>query len=287
MVSKISKMTLKKYIKDFHTNRQHHRRRRWKSPTKKNDAAFSSINKSLLTCHRHLIKLFSKLAHLDTSNSQHKGCQIHVKIPDQPKCIVYISQLFDNNNHVLLRPFISLKRMVFLDLDETLIHSKLDTSLDRFDFMVRPKIDGEIRNFYMLKSPSVNELLSTLGERFEIVVFMAGLSEYASLMLDQLNRKVVISHWLYRESCKEVDGKFVKDLLGLGRDLRGVVIVENNPNAYKFQPKNAIPIRPFTDNLRDMELERVIKFLEGSDGFEDMREAVKQYVTTDPYNKTL
>ncbi|KAG6639467.1 hypothetical protein CIPAW_10G102800 [Carya illinoinensis] len=137
-------------------------------------------------------------------------------------------------------------------------------------------------NFYVLKRPGVNKLLATLGERFEIVVFMTGLREYTLLVLDQLDGKAMISHRLYRDSCKEVDGKFVKDLSGLGRDLRQVVIVDDNPNAYEFQPENAIPSRPFTNDLNDMELERVIKFLEGSGGFEDMREAMKQYVTADP-----
>ncbi|KAG2411310.1 hypothetical protein I3760_Q012400 [Carya illinoinensis] len=227
MVSKISKRTPTKYVKDFPTSRQHRLCHRRKSLAKKNDAAFSSINKSILTYHRLLIKLFSKLAHLDTSNRQHKGCR----------------------------------------------------------FM--PTIDGEIMNFYVLKRPGVDKLLATLGARFEIVVFTTGLREYTLLVLDQLDGKAMISHRLYRDSCKEVDGKFMKDLSGLGRDLRQVVIVDDNPNAYEFQPENAIPSRPFTNDLNDIELERVIKFLERSGGFEDMREAMKQYVTADPYNKTL
>lgn len=79
----------------------------------------------------------------------------------------------------------------------------------------------------------------------------------------------------------------VKDLLGLGRDLKWVVIVDGNLDKYEFQPMNALSILPFTNDDGNTELERMIKFLEGSDGFEDMREAMKQYMTVDPYNKTL
>ncbi|KAK9267679.1 hypothetical protein L1049_010111 [Liquidambar formosana] len=147
-----------------------------------------------------------------------------------------------------------------------------------FDFVVRPTIDGEVLNFYVLKRPGVEELLEALGAKFEVVVFTAGLKEYASLVLDRLDRKAVIAHRLYRDSCKEVDGKFVKDLSELGRDLKQVVIVDDNPNAYVFQPENAIPVRPFVDDLGDKELQRLIKFFESTDCFDDMRDAVRQYL---------
>ena len=123
----------------------------------------------------------------------------------------------------------------------------------------------------------MDELLEKLGEKFEIVVFTAGLREYASLVLDMLDKKGIISHRLYRDSCKEIDGKFVKDLSDLGRDLKRVVIVDDNPNAYFLQPENAIPMIPFIDDLADAELENLVQFLEGCDSFEDMRDAVKQY----------
>ena len=138
-------------------------------------------------------------------------------------------------------------------------------------------------NFYVLKRPGVDQLLASLAERFEVVVFTAGLKEYASLVLDLLDTNAVISHRLYRDSCKEVDGKFVKDLSDLGRDMRRVVIVDDNPNAYAFQPENAIPIRPFTDDLSDRELGRLVDFFEWSDCFDDMRDAVKQFVVNGDY----
>lgn len=195
--------------------------------------------------------------------------------------------MFDNIEPAHLPPLISPKRTVVLDLDETLVHSKMDPPPDRFDFMVRPRIDGEIMNFYVQKRPGVDDLLAALGERFEVVVFTAGLREYASLVLDRLDRKGVIAHALYRDACKEVNGKFVKDLSGLGRDLRRVVIVDDNPNAYVLQPENAIPIEPFTGDLGDRELGKLMEFLEGCDGVEDMREAVKLYVGADQDGKTL
>ena len=166
---------------------------------------------------------------------------------------------------------------MFLDLDETLVHSKADPPPERYDFVVRPRIDGEVMSFYVLKRPGADELLESLGAKYEVVVFTAGLREYASLVLDRLDRKRVITHRLYRDSCKEVDGRLVKDLSGLGRDLRRVVIVDDNPNSYSFQPENAVPVRPFIDDLGDCELRKLARFFECSDGFDDMRDAVKHY----------
>ncbi|KAI4304433.1 hypothetical protein MLD38_039944 [Melastoma candidum] len=75
-----------------------------------------------------------------------------------------------------------------------------------------------------------------------------------------------------------MDGKLVKDLSRTGRNLRYAVIVDDNPNAYALQPENAVPIGPFTDNLEDDELQRLVEFFEGCGEVEDMRDAVKQFV---------
>ncbi|KAL5715601.1 protein-serine/threonine phosphatase [Ranunculus cassubicifolius] len=105
-------------------------------------------------------------------------------------------------------------------------------------------------NFYILKRPHVEELLESLSKCFEIVVFTASLKEYAF----------------------ELGGRYVKDLSEIGRDLKNVVLVDDNPNAYVFQPENALPVQPFVDDLKDRELEKVIKFFEKADEFDDMRE---------------
>ncbi|KAL6198262.1 hypothetical protein ACLB2K_028054 [Fragaria x ananassa] len=170
------------------------------------------------------------------------------------------------------------KRTVFLDLDETLVHTSA-TLPNRFDFIVRPIIRGTEMTFYVIKRPGVDQFLQKLAEKYEVVAFTAGMREYASLVLDRLDRQGFISHCLYRDSCKEVYGKFVKDLSGLGRDLRRVVIVDDNPNSYFLQPENGISVRPFVyDDMEDGELGRLLKFFEGEEGSEDIRDDVREYV---------
>ncbi|XWS15879.1 hypothetical protein CRYUN_Cryun34aG0040200 [Craigia yunnanensis] len=145
------------------------------------------------------------------------------------------------------------------------------------DFVVRPNIEGQIMDFYVLKRPGVDFFLEEISEKNEVVVFTAGLKQYASQVLEKLDPKGLISYQLYRDSCKEVEGKFVKDLSEMGRDLGKVVIVDDNPNAYSLQPENAVPIRPFVEDGEDRELEKLLIFFEWSERFEDMRVAVKQY----------
>ncbi|PIN06693.1 TFIIF-interacting CTD phosphatase, including NLI-interacting factor [Handroanthus impetiginosus] len=279
MVSKIVKRTPTKSLKNRKSLPHHHRSRK-KSPIKNATAnasvVFASINKSIYTCHRRLIKIFTKLARIATPKKtpHKKGYQILEKIPANPPEPTIRRSLF--NDRITLPPLLSpQKKTIFLDLDETLVHSTANIPPDYYDFVVRPVIEGEHVDFYVLKRPFVDEFLNVLSQKFEIVVFTAGLMEYASLVLDKLDWRKVISHRLYRDSCKPVDGKFVKDLSEIGRELKRVAIVDDNPNSYQFQPDNAIPIKPFTDDLGDEELKKLIEFFEGCEEVEDLREALK------------
>ncbi|KAI3743723.1 hypothetical protein L1987_56788 [Smallanthus sonchifolius] len=265
----------------------HTLRRRKKTPattaTKTASAVVASINKSIYTCQRRLIKIFSKLVRIATPKSKSsvkKGYKVLKKF-DQ---IATVRRSLFQDTTTSFPPLISPnQKTVFLDLDETLIHSIPATGLIRpshYDFVVKPLLDGERVTFYVLKRPFVDEFLRFLRENdFEIVVFTAGIEEYASLVLDVLDRGGLISHRLYRNSCKEFEGRFVKDLSNLGRDLTKGVIVDDNPNSYSLQPENAIPIAPFIDDGGDEELKKLMSgFFTKCHEFEDLRDAVKDYV---------
>lgn len=301
MVSTIVKRIPTKTIKDRRRIGSYGRRRPRRSPVKGLAAssaannlysvlAVPSINSSLRSCRRCVIKIFSRLARIITPKSslRKKGFKILQKIPDSdeeakvavPHSLAPDCKALPFKDDNALPPLdSSTRKTIFLDLDETLVHSKSDPPPEKFDFVVRPLINGERMNFYVLKRPGLDRFLRRISERYEVVVFTAGLKEYASLVLDRLDPKgAMISHRLYRDSCREMNGKFVKDLSRSGRDLKRAVIVDDNPNSYRFQPENAFPISPFVDNLGDAELGKLMKFLEGCEGFDDMSEAVKLYL---------
>ncbi|KAJ0964853.1 hypothetical protein J5N97_025991 [Dioscorea zingiberensis] len=280
MVSKISNRRTKIPKK---ASPKHHQRRRKKSPLKSLAAApsalASSIDRSLRSCRRHLLKLFTRLAVLGTPT----------KLPRKTGGYCRLKPLSDEALHHPPSPYNPLpenthnnkKKTIFLDLDETLVHSQTDPPPGKYDFTVHPMIDGRIMTFYVLKRPGVDEFLKAISKSFEAVVFTAGLKEYASLVLNQLDPTgELISHRLYRDSCREMDGKLVKDLAGVGRALDQVVIIDDNPNAYSLQPENAVPVSPFVDDLGDRELWRVMEFLEVDLlRCEDERDAVACYRT--------
>ncbi|KAL1567442.1 protein-serine/threonine phosphatase [Salvia divinorum] len=283
MVSKVAKRTPTKSLKNRKNLPFTHRRTRNKSPIKTTAAAtVASINKSIYTCHRRLIKIFTKLARIATpeKSPRKKGYKILKKSPSNPPSADVRRSLFAEKLP-LPPPLYPKRNTIFLDLDETLVHSTATVPPERYDFVVRPVIDGQKSEFYVLKRPFVDEFLAYLSDKFEIVIFTAGIEEYASQVLDKLDWRNAISHRLYRDSCKAVDGIFVKDLGETGRDLSRVVIVDDNPNSYQFQPENAIPIRQFVDDLGDEELKKMMELFEGCDLGEDLRDFVRVFVGDD------
>ncbi|KAK7245575.1 hypothetical protein RIF29_40422 [Crotalaria pallida] len=287
MVSKVKRNPFKpkSKSKSKSINKDHHIRSgrrsfRRKSPIKSVVSASSAVISSI---HRRITKLFSKLVRLTTPNKNSykilkKTTLFQDQDTQQQHSLETICRTLIFDHHALPPPRVPTRRTVFLDLDETLVHSTADPPPERFDFVVRPVIEGEGMTFYVTKRPGVDEFLASLAENYEVVVFTAGLKEYASLVLDRLDRKRFISHRLYRDACRNVDGKLVKDLSETGRDLKRVVIVDDNPNSFEKQPENAIPILPFVDDLRDRELWKLRKFFDGADCYDDMRDAVKHYL---------
>ncbi|WJX22497.1 protein-serine/threonine phosphatase [Trifolium repens] len=280
MVSKTKKKAPIKSIKDIN-------RRRWrrKTPIKNVVAASSAVLSSI---HRRISKLLTKLGITRLSSNRKrnsykilKKTTTHFNLHQETSLnTVCKTLLFDDNESTtaLLPPSILNRKTIFLDLDETLVHSTTSPPPDRFDFVVRPIIDGAPMDFYVVKRPGIDELLESLASRFEIVVFTAALKEYASLVLDRLDRNRFISHRLYRDSCRNIEGRLVKDLALVGRDLKSVVIVDDNPVSFSNQPENAILIKPFVDDICDRELWKLKSFFDGSECFDDMRDAIKFYV---------
>ncbi|ESQ39705.1 hypothetical protein EUTSA_v10000984mg [Eutrema salsugineum] len=281
-----TKLIIKKSTKSINRHQRNYLLRHRKTqigctPSPATTTVIASINKSIYKCHRSILCLFSRLEYRPRT----KGFKILKTRSDSDsisKPAGYrapYSLIHDRSG----KSFDETKKTIVLDLDETLIHSQLEKPDVPYDFVVRPRIDGQILTFFVIKRPGVDDFLKKIGEKYQIVVFTAGLREYASLVLDKLDpERRVISRSFYRDACSEIDGRLVKDLGFVTKDLRRVVIVDDNPNAYALQPENAFPIKPFSDDLNDIELKKLGAFLNGDcDKFEDMRVALKEFVGKD------
>ncbi|KAH3762258.1 carboxy-terminal domain RNA polymerase II polypeptide A small phosphatase 2 [Pelomyxa schiedti] len=152
------------------------------------------------------------------------------------------------------------KKTLVLDLDETLIHSSL-VPVPNTDFTFTLQVEGQTVTVYVSKRPGVDQFLRELKEKFELVVFTASIPQYADAVLDLLDRDKLISARIYRESCVVINGIYVKDLRGLGRDLKDTILLDNTPGSYLLQPQNGLGITSWTEDQRDAELNNLLPFL--------------------------
>lgn len=144
-----------------------------------------------------------------------------------------------------------------LDLDETLVHSSF-RAVPNPDYIIPVQIEDTVHHVYVCKRPGVDEYLRRCGEKYEVIIYTASLNKYADPLLDKLDVHKVIRHRLFRESCTQYQGNFVKNLSLLGRDLTSCVIVDNSPLSYLFHPENAVGCISWIDQQDDDEL-RVIQ----------------------------
>ncbi|KAL4884533.1 HAD-like domain-containing protein [Aspergillus karnatakaensis] len=158
-------------------------------------------------------------------------------------------------------PHLRERKCLVLDLDETLVHSSFKV-LERADFTIPVEIEGQYHNIYVIKRPGVDQFMKRVGELYEVVVFTASVSKYGDPLLDQLDIHNVVHHRLFRDSCYNHQGNYVKDLSQVGRDLRDTIIIDNSPTSYIFHPQHAIPISSWFSDAHDNELLDLIPVLE-------------------------
>ena len=165
-----------------------------------------------------------------------------------------------------------------LDLDETLVHSSFKP-VENADIELPVEIDGQICTIYVLVRPYVSEFLKKMHKHYELVIFTASLSKYAEPLMQNLDPCQMCSYLLFREHCTFFNNAFVKDLTRLGRPMKDVIIVDNSPVAYLFQPENAIPAVNWYDDPTDTELPRIANILEKMVHEEDVRKVIRTIVS--------
>lgn len=169
------------------------------------------------------------------------------------------------------------RKTLVLDLDETLIHSSFRV-VRNADIVIAVEIEGEHHQVYVRKRPGVDEFLVRVAQLYEIVVYTASMSKYASPLLDKLDVNNVCTWRLYREACTKLKQGYVKDLARLGRDLKTTIIIDNSPTCYALQPDNAIPIRTWRDDVNDRELLDLIPILFSLADVDNIPQVLKQVI---------
>ncbi|EFJ43800.1 hypothetical protein VOLCADRAFT_121370 [Volvox carteri f. nagariensis] len=149
-------------------------------------------------------------------------------------------------NIPLLPPPTDPQRMTLvLDLDGTLIASEDEPHAPvPFDYCV----DEE--RFVWLR-PGLRRFLDSVRPHFEVVLFTAAGESWATSALQRIDPDgVIFDSRLYRDhTVSHDDWPWVKDLSRLGRDLARVVIVDDNPLMFMYQPDNALHVAAYDPQL--------------------------------------
>ncbi len=113
------------------------------------------------------------------------------------------------------------------------------------------------------KRPGLDYFLGYLSQYYEIVVFSSAYQMYSEKVVQKLDPYgAYISYALFREATRYDDGKLIKDLSMMNRDIGRIIGVDTDPNAFSLQPDNAILLKPWEGTQDDKELVKLIPFLE-------------------------
>ncbi|KAK2464401.1 hypothetical protein APHAL10511_003549 [Amanita phalloides] len=113
------------------------------------------------------------------------------------------------------------------------------------------------------KRPGVDYFLGYISQFYELVIFTTQHSYTAMPILEKLDRyNFFISHRLCREHTRSVNGRPVKDLSYLNRDLSKVVCLDTDLDHYSSHPENAVVIPKWNGDPKDTGLVAMIPFLE-------------------------
>lgn len=154
-----------------------------------------------------------------------------------------------------------------LALDDLLIHSSWDTR----------------HGWRTAKRPGLDYFLGYLSQYYEIVIFSTNyqaISEKTVYKMDPL--RAYIQYALYREACRYKDGKVIKDLSLLNRDLSKTVAVDVNAESVSMQPDNAFLLEPW-NGKNDTALVDLIPLLEylATQPIKDVRDVVRSFKGSD------
>ena len=186
------------------------------------------------------------------------------------------------------------KKLLLLDLDETLIHADFfeefpENSKNKYDTIIsfyteeptnfsneitdnnttddESKDDSSekvLNKVGIFLRPKVKEFLKEISNYFEIGIFTASIPEYADAVIKYLDPdEKFIKFRLYRNDCINLENLIkIKDLRIFGENnLNRIVLLDNNIYSFTAQLSNGILINSFFCDKQDDELSNVRKYL--------------------------
>lgn len=169
------------------------------------------------------------------------------------------------------------QKVLVLDMDETMVSARFKSKLPD-DFQTNFIIDFQGQPIHVRVRPYLQDCLERLSQLYEIIVFTAGVQEYADKILDQIDpERQIIRKRMYRQDCIQVQDMFIKDLdVFIDREKENIVIVDNSIVSFAFDLDNGVPIQSFMGTEKDdRELLFLQSFLEEAFYQDDVRPPIR------------
>ena len=194
------------------------------------------------------------------------------------------------------------KKLLLIDLDETLIHSEfrnqqnfeqLESCMKSSKCIVKTFSFTDESFTYILDvyfRPYLKTFLKEVSEYFDLAIFTAATKIYADTILDYIDQKNEFFQFrLYREACIPIQNKvYIKDLRIIkDYDPSNVILMDNSLYSFMNQPSNGMLVNSFYMNHKDIQLINAKDFLINHiSPCDDVRkECEKWYHFTELFNK--
>ena len=189
------------------------------------------VNKSILFCHncKYYIEenKDNNTENIETNSSIELG-----NVPDESN-----NDIKDKIEPPFIKKKFNKKFCLVFDLNETLIHN-----------MNLPFGD------YFFVRPGFFELMKKVHKIYEIIIFTEEKKNYVEDIKNKIDYKNYVDYILYKKHLIYEEGKPIKKLELIGRDLNKIIFVDNSEISAKYNKKNLYKISSWYNNIFDNEL---------------------------------
>lgn len=172
---------------------------------------------------------------------------------------------------------INQRKTLVLEIDETLVYSTLDSPKGLYDKEIVISYDGEPVKIFVMKRPYLMQFLNHMSELYEVVIYTAGIKQYAENIVKYIDVNNNIKFILTREECKTDDGKnYVKEIKRIGREMSATVVVDCHAGVYANYPYNTVKIPKWKGERNDCVLRDIEAFLVELATIDDVRNRIPE-----------
>ena len=180
------------------------------------------------------------------------------------------SNLFNDIVPPYIKTYSRKKYTLILGLENTLINFRQDSNLNIN--LTRNYGSVELR-------PGLFPFLSEMKKHFEIILFSLYTKKIADYIINIIEQKEKYFDFkFYVQHSIIIENEFTKELKRIGRPIDKIIIVDNYPQNYKMNKKNAINIKSYWGkNYNDNILNELGKILINIIKDDDVRNGIEKY----------